>query len=103
MSIKKQYFKTKDVCKVTFRIPKEIGNDFKKASLVGDFNNWDHSAHKMKKLKKDGSFSIIVELEKGREYQFRYLLNGEQWTNEADADKHVTTPFGDSENSVLNL
>ena len=103
MSVKKQYFKTKDTCKVTFRIPKEIGKDFKTASLVGDFNNWDHNADKMKKLKKDGAFSATLELDKGREYQFRYLLDGQHWTNEADADKQVTTHFGDSENSVLYL
>jgi 1,4-alpha-glucan branching enzyme len=103
VSIKKQYFKTKDICKVTFKIPKEIGKDFKSASLVGDFNNWDHSAHKMKKLKKDGSFSTIVELDNSKEYQFRYLLDGKHWTNESDADKHVTTHFGDSENSVLKV
>ncbi len=102
MSIKKQYFKTKDVVKVTFKVPAAVGKNYKKASLVGDFNNWDHKKHKMKKLK-DGSFSLIAELEKNNEYQFRYLLDGKDWSNDSEADKHVTTHFGDSENSVLVL
>ena len=101
MSIKKQYLKSKNVCKVTFKIPKETAKDFKNASVVGDFNHWNHKKHKMKKLKTDGSFSLLVEFEKGHEYQFRYLLDGKDWANDTDADKHVTTYFGDSENSVL--
>ncbi len=102
MSVKKQYLKTKPVVKVAFKLPKEVGKDYKKASVVGDFNDWNHKKHPMKKMK-DGSFSLSVELEKDREYQFRYLLDGKTWTNEADADKQVTTHFGDSENSVLTL
>jgi hypothetical protein len=42
-----------------------------------------------------------LELEPGREYQFRYLLDKKIWENESDADKSVPTPYGDSENSVI--
>lgn len=103
MSVKKQFLKNKDVCKVTFRISKEIGKNYAKACLVGDFNNWNAKKHAMKKLKTDGSFSILVELETGNEYQFRYLLDGKVWLNEPEADKQVVSPFGDSENSVISL
>jgi len=41
------------------------------ASLVGDFNGWDDSAHPMKK-KADGTFYIALTLDTGREYQYRY-------------------------------
>ena len=40
------------------------------------FNNWDKSANRMKKLVKDGSFSVVVDLEVGKEYEFKYLLDG---------------------------
>ena len=103
MSIQKKILKSKPVCKVTFRIPPEIGENYKTASVVGDFNSWNHKKHRMTKLKKDGSFSIILDLETGKEYQFRYLLDGKEWSNDSQADKHVTTHFGDSENSVLVL
>ena len=38
MSIKKQFVKTKPVCKVTFSVAAKEANA---ASVVGDFNNWD--------------------------------------------------------------
>ncbi|MHB1686737.1 MAG: early set domain-containing protein [Ignavibacteriaceae bacterium] len=45
--------------------------------------------------------SVSVELEANKEYQFRYLANGQVWLNESESDKHVLTHFGDSENSVI--
>ncbi len=101
MSIKKQYLKTKPECKVTFKIPPEISKQFKEASVVGDFNNWDPHANPMRKLKKDNSFVTSINLLKGKEYQFRYLLDGEAWINDEEADKHVPTYFPDAENSVI--
>ena len=40
MSIRKQYLKSKPVCKATFRIPEEMGNSAKTAPIAGEFNNW---------------------------------------------------------------
>jgi 1,4-alpha-glucan branching enzyme len=102
MSIKKQFLKSKPVCKVTFQIPEEIGNSAKTAHVVGEFNGWNALATPMKKLK-TGAFSTRLDLEQGREYQFRYLLDENNWQNDVDADKFVTTPFGDSKNSVIVL
>jgi 1,4-alpha-glucan branching enzyme len=100
MSIKKQYLKSKPMCKVTFRIPEEAANSAKKANIVGDFNNWNLKSSSMKKLK-NGSFTATINLEPGKEYQFRYLLDATNWENDSDADKYVPTPFGDSDNSVI--
>ena len=102
MSIKKQYLKSKPVCKVTFRISEELGNSAGTAYVVGEFNNWDFFSTPMKKLKK-GAFTATLDLEKGREYQFRYLLDKKHWENDANADRFEVTPFGDSENSVIAL
>ena len=101
MAIKKQKVKDKPKTKVTFSIPKEIAKDFKKAALVGDFNNWDQKATPMNKSKKDGSFSKSIELDDNTEYEFRYLLDDNTWLNDEQADKHVPTYFLDSENSVI--
>jgi 1,4-alpha-glucan branching enzyme len=68
------------------------------AFLVGDFNNWDEQSHPMDKLK-DGRFKIDVKLDAGREYQFRYLIDGE-WHNDWEADKYVSNPFS-GDNSVV--
>ncbi|MFZ7127785.1 MAG: isoamylase early set domain-containing protein [Desulfobacterales bacterium] len=102
MSIKKQYLKSRPVCKVTFKIPENLANSAQSAHVVGDFNNWSISEHPMKR-QKNGAFSMTIDLEKGREYQFRYLLDSEVWENDPEADRYVPTPFGNSDNSVLIL
>lgn len=100
MIIKKQFLKSRPVCKVTFGLPVKMTNDAVSAHLVGDFNNWALTTTPMKKLK-DGSFTLTIDLETGREYQFRYLIDQTQWKNAWNADKYVPTPFGDAENFVV--
>jgi len=99
MSLKKQYMKTKPVCKVTFILAKDIAMSANTVNLTGDFNNWDIESIAMKKVK-SGEFSASVELEKGKEYQFRYVIDGKEWINETEADKFVSNEFH-SENSVI--
>jgi len=103
MSISKKYLKSKPVCKVTFRIPPEIGVNHKKANVLGSFNDWNKVSHRMKKLVKDASFSLTVDLEVGKEYEFKYLLDDTVWINDNDAEKQVETHFGDSSNSVISV
>lgn len=91
----------KGMCKVTFSLSKEIVGAAKKANLVGEFNNWSLVADVLKK-QKDGSFSITKDLAVGKEYQFRYILDGERWENDCCADKYAKNEFG-SENSIVAL
>ncbi|HNR50055.1 MAG: hypothetical protein BWZ01_00855 [Deltaproteobacteria bacterium ADurb.BinA179] len=100
MSIRKQYLKGKPVCKVTFTIPKDMTRSSRSAYLVGDFNDWNAQSTPMKH-RKDGSFELSVNLEKDREYQFRYLLDNNTWENDDSADRYVRTPYGDADNSVV--
>ena len=102
MSIRKQFLKSKPVCKVTFKTPETVGNGKTQAHVVGEFKDWSTSATPMKRLK-NGVFSASLELEKGRSYQFRYLLGESHWENDPDADDHLPTPFEGSLNSVINL
>ncbi len=102
MSIKKQFSKSKPVCKVTFKLTKDQVMNAGKVNIVGDFNNWNESSHELKPLK-DGSFSQAIELETGREYQFRYLVDGTSWINDEEADKYITSGLGNSENAVISL
>lgn len=101
MAIKKEYSRDKKICRVTFILPKEICENFKEISVVGDFNNWEIHHHKFSQKNKDGSASIEIELEAGNEYKFRYLCDGHLWLNEPEADAETLTHFGDSKNSVL--
>ena len=100
MSLKKQFLKSKPVCKVTFQMPKEATADAKSVKIVGDFNAWNIKKGVPMKALKNGTFKAVVELETGKEYQYRYLINNEIWENDWEADKYVETEFG-VENSVV--
>ncbi|MFH2059781.1 MAG: isoamylase early set domain-containing protein [Pseudomonadota bacterium] len=102
MSIKKQFIKNKPVCKVTFRVPKEVSGGAIAVNLVGEFNSWDTNATPMKSYK-NGSFSTTIDLEVKKEYQFRYLINGVDWKNDQEADTYIHCPYGHCENSVVIL
>lgn len=102
MSIKKQFLKSKPVCKVTFSVDAELMKGAKEVALLGEFNAWDPSDFTMRKLK-DGSFTKTIELEVGREYQFRYLVDGEKWINDKEADKYTYSGVAAEENSVVAL
>lgn len=102
MAIKKQYLKNKPVCKVTFTLPKEAAPEASSVSVVGEFNDWNIYATPMKKFK-NGSFKVTVDLEAGRDYQFRYLVDENTWENDWDADKYVRSDFGNCDNSVVSV
>ena len=102
MSLKKQYLKTRDRCKVTFRLPKAAAGNASVVHVVGDFNNWSTVETPMTQLK-SGEFKVIVELAPGREYQFRYLLDQTAWENDWAADRYVKSEFGNCDNSVVVL
>ena len=102
MSIKKQFLKTKPVCKVSFKLSNEQADGASKVNIAGDFNNWNETSDEMNTLK-DGSFTLTLDLETGREYQFRYLLDGTNWINDEAADSYCPSGFGDSQNSVITL
>ena len=100
MSLVKKHLKTKQVCKVTFRLPRELANGASRVALVGDFNDWNPGSLPLEKLK-SGEFKVTIDLESGREYQFRYLIDGETWQNDDGADRYVPSGFAGAENSVV--
>ena len=102
MAIRKQFLKSRPVCKVTFKLPEAIGNGANHVSVVGEFNDWSFTATPMKRLK-NGDFSVTIDLATGRSYQFRYLLEQTHWINDPEADGDIPTPFGDSRNSVIHV
>lgn len=101
MPLSKRYLKN-GRCKVTFRITPKIGRHASRAAVVGEFNAWDPTASPMRKLK-DGSFSLTMNLESCRDYQFRYLLDDLIWENEEQPDRFVYSAHGDCDNCVISL
>ena len=102
MAFKKQYLKSKAVCKVTFKISKEQAHAADSVRLVGDFNKWDLTTEPMKKLK-NGDFTSTVNLAKDSEYQFRYLLDDKAWENDWEADAYIPSPVPSVDNSVVTV
>lgn len=99
MSIRKRYLKNKPFCTVTFSLSKAAAAFASDVHLVGDFNGWDKTANPMSK-QKNGSFAASLSLERGKDYQFRYLLDRERWENDWQADKYLRNEFG-GDNSVV--
>lgn len=100
MALKKEFIKGKDLCKVTFSVTPEAALGTKTINLAGDFNSWSSTDTPLKKAK-DGSFSVTLELQTDREFQFRYLLDGCRWENDWKADKYIPAPFSNADNSVV--
>jgi len=100
MSIKKKTSKGKT--KVTFEFPKEAAQGATQIQVVGDFNNWDTSNGLSMKASKNGTYTASIDLETGKEYAFRYLIDGTRWENDWEADKYVPSEFG-NDNSVVVL
>ena len=96
MPIKKQFIKTKPVCKVTFTVDAKEANA---VSVVGDFNNWTPSEGELSKLK-NGSFKGVFDVVKDASYEFKYFIDG-AFVNEEQADSFIYNEFAGTENSVL--
>ncbi len=101
MAISKKFLKSKPVCKVKFEVEKGQVENGESIYLVGDFNDWDESSIPMKKLK-NGKYTVTVDLETGRDYQFRYFAGNNVWFNDSEPDSTKTSPYGDAENSVVS-
>ena len=97
--LKKQYIKSGSVCKVSFRLPKEAVKGGKRVNVVGDFNDWSIEANPMNQLK-SGEFTVTLNLKSGREYRFRYLVDGYRWENDWNADRYERNAYG-SDDSVV--
>ena len=100
MPLKKTFSKDGKKCNVTFSVSPEAAINVSKINLVGDFNSWSSTDTPLKKAK-DGSFSVKIELDANREYQFRYLLDGTRWENDWKADKYIPAPYSNADNSVV--
>ncbi len=100
MALKKQYLKSRPVCKVTFRVPEAAAQSAEIIHIVGEFNDWNIYASPMKRLK-SGDFTLTIDLDIDNEYQFRYLIDEMFWENDWDADKYMPSSYGDCENSVV--
>jgi 1,4-alpha-glucan branching enzyme len=85
---------------VTFELPSTMWAE--RVNLVGEFNEWDTTATPMTHNRSDANWKVTVELEAGRRFRFRYLVDGREWLNDWHADDHLENPYG-SYDSVVDL
>jgi 1,4-alpha-glucan branching enzyme len=98
MSIKKQFIKTKPVCKVTFSVE---AKEAIQASVIGDFNNWNPEEGTLIKLK-NGTFKGVFSIDKDASYEFKYIIDG-AFVNETESDSFLWNEFSGNENGVLTV
>lgn len=82
--------------RVTFALPAAIWADT--IYVVGDFNNWDQRATPMRLS--DAGWMATLELEAGCVFQYRYLLNDNEWHNDWNADGYEPNQHG-GDNSLV--
>jgi 1,4-alpha-glucan branching enzyme len=98
MSIKKQFIKTKPVCKVTFSVE---AKEAIQASVIGDFNNWNPEEGTLNKLK-NGTFKGVFSIDKDASYEFKYIIDG-AFVNETESDSFLWNEFSGNEIGVLTV
>ena len=99
--IRRKYLKARPACQVTFVLPREAAPAAETVCILGEFNNWAQDAHPLKKLK-SGDFTGTLELETGRSYRFRYIIDGWKYENDWYADRYEPNPYG-GEDSVIDV
>jgi 1,4-alpha-glucan branching enzyme len=88
---------TVDGTKVTFRI---LAPDAKNVSVAGSFNEWKAGSNPMAR-DDSGFWTITIPLVKGK-YQYKYVVNGDQWQTDPVNPKTMDDGFGGS-NSVVEV
>jgi hypothetical protein len=89
--------------KVKFVLAAEIVADASNGLILGEFNNWDLENGFSLKKAKDGSMTATLNLEAGRSYQYRYLLEGGRWENDHNAHGYSNVEGFDIVNCVVHV
>lgn len=78
-----------DFVAVHFTVPASVGGTF--ADVVGDFLTWvplPMDRHV------DGSFNVTIRLQAERSWHYRFVVDGDRWINDWNADDYVTHADG---------
>ena len=83
---------------VTFSLPAEVSAET--VALCGEFNDWAPDTIQLKR-DADGRWATDVELEAGRSYRYRFLLDGERWENDWTALAYEPNEYGGDDSLVV--
>lgn len=102
--MKKVVVTNEEAYSVSFHFSGSDSDPVNSVKVLGDFNEWSHQNAFVLKRNAKGDFEGTFKIPAGREYHFRYLINGERWANEKNADRFDASPlYANVENSVLSL
>ena len=96
--IRKRLSANEEKVVITFEIPGSVWAD--RIHLVGDVNDWDRESLPFHRSGGD-VWQLEVELERGREIHFRYLVDGAHWRSDRHADAHVAGEDGAYDSVVI--
>ena len=74
--------------------------DAKAVCVVGEFNDWSVETHPLQQ-QDYGTWRITLQLPPGR-YQYKFVIDGNKWEDDADNPHRMTNEFGTS-NSILEV
>jgi len=99
--LKKTYTKNKSKCKVTFKFaPSEDTTQIDTIQVVGSFNGWGQNKKHFLKKRKDGTYSLSVNLNSDASYEYKYLINDSDWYTDNNAESLVWNIYG-SKNALV--
>jgi len=98
--IKKSFVKAKKQYKVTFEVPVDRLGKGRDVRVLGTFNGWSWDKGLTMKNGK-GAYKADINLAPG-EYQFRYLVDNQEWKNDWEAQGYVASGHN-SDNCVFTL
>jgi len=69
-------------------------------SVVGEFNDWNVERHPLQQVDSE-TWRITLQLAPGT-YQYKFVIDGTQWEDDADNPKRAMNEFGTT-NSILEV
>lgn len=69
--------------------------------LVGDFNGWGSDSEISLKPVGNGTWGVTTPLPSGR-YQYAFLVDGQRWVTDPNAEQHINDDFG-RQNAVVTI
>ncbi len=88
---------------ITFSLPAEAVEGASEAILLGDFNNWNPEKAPKLEQQADGSYMAVAQLEEGKTYHYRFLLDNGKWVNDYHAQKYEAAPGLYVDNCVITV
>jgi len=71
-------------------------------TVAADWNQWRPETHPLTDEDGDGVWEIHLRLQRGRDYQYQFVIDGSQWVADPGARVQIDDGFG-GVNSLLNI